>query len=761
MSTPVPPRKRETARARATAARTAVTAPPPPSKKDTATVELRLAIGPAGVGIELGREARLGPLRITSLSVSLPSTRFPIDVSGGVARFRHKRGMLRELSIEVDVERAKKWGAREVRGIVATGNCQLWLAVAKYGASVAVADDEGKAVLAFDVTVESRGDTLALFPLRARGVGLPAPPTALAIATLQALLGKSASREGAAFIVAGAVDAVARAVLPEAGARAPETDDVKWTSIASAQDAWILHASHVGAPFEPHSLATRAHETTSLLRAADDALHERQYDEARHYALALLERAPRHPEIVARIAEIDQHVGGRAESALGLLAEAERDPELASPLRWIRAALLAETGDVTGAIAAFASAAEREEAPVLAARGFEAAADLTNDPVESLAWIDRAVARTPTSRRLVARRLDLRLVAGRLDDAMADAERLEAQARGAKERYRAWMDVAKAYKKAGFSPQAATFFERALRFAPDDVDALSGLGHALVREGRAARGVALLARSLDLADALLRKGSALPVAYYGAVVELAEALAVALDDRPAAVARVRTVPNDAPEAALARTLEGRWRAELGDLAGASLAFARLRELAEEAPAGTAHLVPLLREAMVFEDTMRNDVLGAHRFAASALRLAPNDRATAADYKRLAAKIPGHRAAPTTTAATPVEAPTTAVGELDEAVLDARVDELSRKLQADASNEAVADELAVTLIKLGRDMELFALVTARVEDAPDDVTREKWLPRQIDVLARLEASARSAGDERGASFYAEARTRIGG
>ncbi|HEX7665073.1 MAG TPA: hypothetical protein VF407_11195, partial [Polyangiaceae bacterium] len=765
----VPPRKRETARARAAAAaRTAAQAPAPPSKRDTAAVELRLAIGPAGVGIELGKEARLGPLRVTSLSVALPTTRFPVDVSGGVSRFRHKRGTLRELSLEVDLERAKKWGAREVRGIVAAGTSQLWLAVAKHGASIAVADEEGKSVLALDVAVEARGDSLAFYPLRARGVGLPAPASALAIAALEALAGKTAVREGAAFVVESAVDSLARALLPEAGARAPETADVKWTSIAPARDAWILHASHVGAPFEPHALAARAHETAALLRAADDALHARQYDEARHLALALLERAPRHPEIVARIAEIDQHVGSRAESALGLVGEAERDPEFASPLRWARAALLAETGDVTGAIAAFASAAEREDAPVLAARGFEAAADLSTDPIEALAWIDRAVARTPSSRRLVARRLDLRLGAGRLDEAMADAERLEAQARGAKERYRAWMDVANAYKKAGFSTHAATFFERALRFAPDDVDALSGLGHALVREGRAARGVALLARALDLADALLRKGSALPEGYWRAVVELAEALADAMGDRPAAVARVRSVPNDVKEAPLARLLEGRWRADLGDLAGASLAFARLRELAEEAPAGTTDLVPFLREAATFEEAARGDVLAAHRFAALALRLAPNDPTTAADYKRIAAKIPGLRA-PAPVPAREAEsaeppstpAPITSVSEEDLATLDARADELARKLQADASNEAVADELAAVLTKLGRDMEMFALVSARVEDAPDDTTRAKWLPRQIEVLKRLENAARAAGEEHQALFYADARARIGG
>ncbi|MEO8878017.1 MAG: tetratricopeptide repeat protein, partial [Polyangiaceae bacterium] len=486
MSTPVPPRKRNTARARPIA-------DPPKKLADSSTVELRLAIGPSGVGIELGKEARLGPLRITSLGVSLPSTRFPIDVSGGVSRFRHKRGELRELVVEVEVERTRRWAASKLRGIVSTGTATVWLAVTKFGASISLADEDGRAVLAFDIAIESLGDALVLTPLRARGVSLPAPPTALAIACMQALLGSTSSHEGARFLVANAIDAIARSILPEAGARAPATEDARWSAIATARDAWILHASRGGVPFEPHPLAGRARETSQLLREADEALHTRSFDEARHLYLALLERAPRHPEISARIAEIDSHVGGRAEAALGTISEAERDTEFAGPIRWLRAALLSETGDATGAVAAFASAADREEAPLLAARGFELAADASRDPSEALAWIDRAVARAPTSRHLLLRRLEARLAIGNVTEAIADAERLEAQARVARERYRAWMDVAQSYKKAGFSEQAATFFERALRFAPDDVDALAGLGQALVNEGREARGVALLA----------------------------------------------------------------------------------------------------------------------------------------------------------------------------------------------------------------------------------------------------------------------------
>jgi tetratricopeptide (TPR) repeat protein len=746
LNTPTPPRKRALARAR-------TNDDPPKKTANQDSVELRLAIGPSGVGLELGKEARLGPLRVTSLGVSLPTAKFPLDVSGGVSKFRHRRGELRELSVEVDVERTRKWAASKLRGLVTTGTTQVWLSVAKYGGSCAIADDDGKAVLAFDIALESRADALVLTPLRARGVSLPAPPTALAIACVETLLGSVARREGACFVVSNAIDEIARLILPEAGARAPESEGARWTSIATARDAWILHASSDGAPFEPHAITARARETASILREADDALRVRDFDKARSIALALLERAPRHPEVTARIAEIDAHIGGRAEAALGTLSEADRDSEFASPLRWLRAALLAETGDTTGAVAAYGSAADREEAPLLAARGFENAGDLSKNPSDKISWLDRAVARAPTSKRLLLRRLDARLAIGNLREAMADAERLEAQARGAKERYRAWMQVAQSYRNAGFSEQAATFFERALRFAPDDVEALGGLGHALVNEGREARGVALLARAIDLSDALLRKGTPLTPKYFSMVVDIARALAEKLDDRPAAIARVRGIPNDAPEAPLARALEGRWRGEIGDLAGASLAYARLREIAEEAPTGTLDLIPLLVEAAKLEETARNDFLAAQRALACAMRIAPRDESIVAYYKQISSKIAGNRVDSSPGAAAPAHV------EMDEGALDARADELARRLQADPSDDAVADELADCLDRLHRDMDYFALVSARVEDASTTEARARWLPRQRDVLRRLERAARAEGEEAQARFYADALARL--
>ncbi|HVY46506.1 MAG TPA: hypothetical protein VHB21_11535, partial [Minicystis sp.] len=55
---------------------------------------LRLALSRGLLAIELDAPYRLGPIEVTELAVSLPDVRFPVDLSGGVAKFRHRRGVL-------------------------------------------------------------------------------------------------------------------------------------------------------------------------------------------------------------------------------------------------------------------------------------------------------------------------------------------------------------------------------------------------------------------------------------------------------------------------------------------------------------------------------------------------------------------------------------------------------------------------------------------------------------------------------------------
>src|SRR5579883_1334965 len=150
-------------------------------------VALRLAIGRAGVGIELASPTRVGCLTITELTAALPGARFPLDVSGGVARFRHRRSALATLQIEVGARAVERWAAPRLRGLVGARTPEVWVASRPAGAVVCVAaapdPEDGPfadaPVVAFDVdAIAERGD-LVLVVKRARGTDLARPATAI------------------------------------------------------------------------------------------------------------------------------------------------------------------------------------------------------------------------------------------------------------------------------------------------------------------------------------------------------------------------------------------------------------------------------------------------------------------------------------------------------------------------------------------------------------------------------------------------------
>ncbi|HWL85026.1 MAG TPA: tetratricopeptide repeat protein, partial [Polyangiaceae bacterium] len=534
-------------------------------------------------------------------------------------------------------------------------------------------------------------------------------------------------------------------------------------------------------------------------------------------------------------AEIDAFTGGRAEAALATIADAAADAPIeddaetanrgagAEHLDFLRAELLAEIGDVHGAIAGFERAGSSEAAPALSARAFERAAELTRDPLEALGWLDRAVARAPQLARLRWARLARRLAVGRTQDARADVEHLEAQAQGPRARYEVWWRAGTSWLGQGLVADAAPLFERALRFVPDDARALSGLGRALLAREKTARGIALLTRAIDLRDARGEDASDLHV-------DLARALADKMGDRPAAIAHVRNVPHGTHEAAEARALEGRWRAELGDLAGASLAYARLRDHAEtlpesprdprrnQSPSPLSHAArgptaAFLLEAAIFEREVMRDSLAAQRHLAAALRLCPNDADILSAYRAVGAEIAGIALPPTPGAARAPQVlharhashapedssdsfpldeftnmdelsvgrlPSSPLSVMDlerdfdaspagdfpesetESVTDerlardeARVEDLTRQMQGDPTRDDVVDELVEGLLRLGRSHELFALLSARLEDATAE-RRQALVPKQREVLARLEADARAREQELEAGLFASAR-----
>jgi tetratricopeptide (TPR) repeat protein len=292
---------------------------------------------------------------------------------------------------------------------------------------------------------------------------------------------------------------------------------------------------------------------------------------------------------------------------------------------------LAEIGSHDAAREAGMEMARVESYGPLAALIWRRLSELAASVPEKLSDLDHAVARAPALPSVRRARFSARLARRDIEGALGDAEHLEALARGSRARHAACRAAARELLDAGFTRDAGKLFERALRYVPSDPAATAGLGRAFVEIGRIDRAVALLERAVSLGE---REGRADP----DALVDLAKLLAGPLKDLPQAVARVRQVPASASAAVSARGFEARWRAALGDVVGASLAYARTRETlelrGERSPAALAWLV----EAARFERDVTSDVLAAERHLAVALRLAPQDPEMAALYREAAALV---------------------------------------------------------------------------------------------------------------------------
>ncbi|MFT3766894.1 MAG: hypothetical protein QM820_15455 [Minicystis sp.] len=786
-------------------------APPPPAPPDDRP-SLRLAVSRGTLGIELNAPWPLGPLRVAELSLSLPGIRFPVDLSGGVTRFRHRRGALSHVAIEGGATELASWAAPKLRGLFAEHSPEV--TIAPFDEGLIVGLGAGVAALAFEVLVAPIDGDLRLLPERARGIGVRAPPHALALRALAAVCGSNGRVVQGAVLIPNAAAQIGRHLMPAAGARAPAASGVRWEApiFAAPGEGALrlrLEASADAAPPALGDRTLRALELAELAGDADDAACAGDLEAARRLYLGVLERAPRHPEISQRLAWIDALLGDRAEAALSTIVDAM--PAAFAGI--LGGELLAAVGDHDGALVAFARAAESEPFSGLAALTWLEVARLATGLDVRLDALDKAVARAPSLALARWARLDARLDLADMRGARADAEHLEAAARGAEARHAVWRRAADAFLARGFVAEASTLFERALRYAPDDPAAVLGLARSMRAAGQGRRALDLFARAVALAD---RAGK--PA--YDAIVELARALADLVGDRPAAIARVRAIPPGLVESAAARFYEGRWRADLGDLAGAEIAFGRLRDAVELSPPPDPDgVATMLAEAAEVEEHERADLHAAQQSLGLALRLRPHDRRLAASFRRVAtlvsqgtrsvvaaappaiapapvvveawpgtlpvaaapqpvAVVPAARVAPPP--APPVAAPPVAAAPIapsptpppvavapsapplmevafdddatpDQAEEEALAQRLTERLRADPGDHATAMELAQVLARLGRDLNLLALLSARMEEGDDDVRREV-APLRREVLLRLAQQARDAGRASEAELY---------
>jgi len=591
---------------------------------DEQRVPLRLTVTRGVLGIELYEPIELGPIDVTRLSITLPNLKFPLDLSGGVPHFRHRRGELERAVLRSTLTRLARHFESRLGDVLGTLVRPVAVFARPQGIGVGLVG-QGRA-LAFDLLWVPEERHARFVVSDARGVGLPGAALGFALRALDAVFGGLAVRAGRVISIRDAGATLARVLLPAVGARAPSARSVRFGALSVEGDELQVELDATFIPGEPTPLGTRALELARLVSSADDALARGGTDEARAGYLLALEQAPRHPELVRLIADIDLQVPERAEAALGMVIEslpATRAGITGAELLW-------RVGDFDGARQALSEAAGLEQYAPLAALMWCRCAERDTSALERRNALDRAVSLSPGLELPRTRRFAARLGHGDSAGALADAEHLEAMTEGARGKHEGNLHAARAFFAAGFVREARRCFERALRYAPDDARATAGLARALLESGQRERATTLLARAVALSE---RGGQ--PDA--DALIDLAMVLASDLKDLPQAIARARQVSAASPRYVEARRLEARWRADLGDIAGASLCFGRMREAIELSPEPPPNAAQFLVDAAQFEYDVERDVLAAERHLAVALRVAPRDARIAERYRVVAAE----------------------------------------------------------------------------------------------------------------------------
>lgn len=573
--------------------------------------------------MELYGSCEIGPLEVAALSLTLPGLRFPIDLSGGVPRFRNIRGVLGRIELRLALGRFARWvqqGSQHVVGELEQP-VQAWVRSGVVGIGFVGSER----ALAFDLVWAPDAGTARFVVDNARALPANEPALGQALRAVDSLFSSFGQRRGRVFSLSNVAQRVTAALLPNAGARIPDTRGGCFGELFVDGDELRAELDTGLALPSLSARAVSALELADLVVAADDALAGGHLDAARAGYLNALEQAPLHPDLAKLVCAIDVALPDRASSALGIL----KDAAMLSESGLLGAELLARQGDAEAACEVLSKAAEAEPFAPLSALMWARLSEFSTLASERRKALDLAVARAPSLKPVRFARFFERVQTGDIDGATADAEHLEAATLGASGRHALWRRAARALLDAGFHVQAGKFFERALRYGPDDASSTAGLARSLADSGQKLRAASLLSRAVTLSE---RSGQ--PDA--DALIDLGRLLADEIKDLPQAVARVRQVSASSPRVIEARYYEGLWRSRLGDLAGASLAFARMRELVELSSDVDPRAPHWLGEAADFE--LASDVLSAERHLAQAIKLSPYDETLLKKYREVAAGL---------------------------------------------------------------------------------------------------------------------------
>ena len=614
-------------------------------------------------------------------------------------------------------------------------------------------DEQSSPVLVFDLFPLVESGHLSLGVSAARGHALLRPARELALSLLTKWTAPFAERIGGSFAFTDVARELGTSLFVSAGMRAPRVPRAGLSFEISLNRAVVsVDALNIDAALSERAMGVSEH--LRLMLDADDALANGDSERARDALLEVLARAPKHAEAASALASIDALYAHRWEAALLTLSDSFADQSVTqgaermiAPTGTLAAELYLRKGDGEKAARAAGVAATHEPHPELAARALAMAASLDADSLMAPLWLDEMVSLAPDWTRGRLLRMAARLRRGDLAGALGDGQHAEAAVRGARRSFDMCVALGRMLSDAGHPKDAGAYFERALTFAPDDAHALGALGTTLLARGLRKRGLQLLRESVDRGERLLQDMALSRLA-------LSRAIAEATGDLPTSVSVLRGVADSSTHAPEARAAEARLLASLGELASASMAWARFAHLAQSR-VGEGH-VGALREALRFERDMRKDSSAAKHLGRIGLSMVPADpeflaalgggQATASlnvapAFMEASPPIGADTALTTEVLAKNELAPLSPFPEMNEGEATQRVEDLTVDLRRNPNDTTVVAELVHHLTRLGRAMDLLALLSARLEEAPPEL-RIGYLPDTIRVYLELAAHARS-------------------
>ncbi|MEO8181983.1 MAG: hypothetical protein ABI895_24375, partial [Deltaproteobacteria bacterium] len=182
---------------------------------------LRLTLAGGALGLELYEPVRMEPFVVEDLAWSLPKLRFPVDLSGGVDSFRHRRGELTRLELATSFAALASYVRPRLREALGRSSSapQLW--PREHGVGVGLVGELGS--LAFDLEWAPTGQDARWIVSNARGVGRIGVPLAHALRVADTLFGGLAERRGRVLTLSHLAQTLCRHLAPALGARTPAT----------------------------------------------------------------------------------------------------------------------------------------------------------------------------------------------------------------------------------------------------------------------------------------------------------------------------------------------------------------------------------------------------------------------------------------------------------------------------------------------------------------------------------------------------------